>query len=133
MTETPTGARRLKGLLPVGTVVAHKTGSSGTVNGLTAATNDVGIIQLPNGRYLAIAVFVSDSTADEAAREAVIAEVARAAWEFWNGHEGGQARRPERKGHLLPTKFNPRSNLKATPSPVCGERGERLRSVHKAG
>jgi beta-lactamase class A len=28
MTETPTGPRRLKGLLPAGTVVAHKTGTS---------------------------------------------------------------------------------------------------------
>jgi beta-lactamase class A len=84
MTQTPTGLKRIKGLLPAGTVVAHKTGSSGTVNGLTAATNDVGLITLPNGKHLAVAVFVSDSTANDAAREEVIARVARATWDEWS-------------------------------------------------
>lgn len=81
MQESTPGAKRLKGLLPVGTVVAHKTGTSGTQNGITAATNDIGIITLPNGRHLAIAVFVSDSPADEATREGVIAKIARAIWD----------------------------------------------------
>ena len=83
MTETPTSARRIKGQLPAGTVVAHKTGTSGTHRGLTRTTNDIGIITLPDGRHLAVAVFVSDSPADEATREGVIAGIARAAWEFW--------------------------------------------------
>jgi beta-lactamase class A len=78
--STP-GQKRLKGLLPGGTDVAHKTGTSGTQNGITAATNDIGIITLPNGKHLAIAVFVSDSPADEATREGVIAKIAKAAWE----------------------------------------------------
>ena len=81
LTESTPGAKRLKGLLPAGTVVAHKTGTSGTQNGITAATNDIGIITLPNGKHLAIAVFVSDSPADEATREGVIAKIARAVWE----------------------------------------------------
>ena len=85
MTQTPTGSRRIKGLLPVGTVVAHKTGTSGTVKGLTPATNDVGLVTLPNGRHLAVAVFVSDSMANDSAREKVIARVARAAWDYWSG------------------------------------------------
>jgi beta-lactamase class A len=84
MTETPTGLKRLKGLLPASAIVAHKTGTSGTVNGVTAATNDVGIITLPNGRHIAIAVFVSDSKADDATREEVIAKVAQAAWNYWS-------------------------------------------------
>jgi beta-lactamase class A len=84
MTETPTGPRRIKGLLPDGTVVAHKTGTSGTVDGVTAATNDVGIVTLPNGQHLAIAVFVSDSTANDTIREEVIAKVSRAAWDEWS-------------------------------------------------
>lgn len=39
MKETKTGANRLKGQLPQGTVVAHKTGTSGTnkTTGVTAA------------------------------------------------------------------------------------------------
>lgn len=81
MTETPTSAKRIKGLLPAGTIAAHKTGTSGTVNGFTAATNDVGLITLPDGKHLAISVFVSDSTADEATREAVIAKITRAIWD----------------------------------------------------
>jgi beta-lactamase class A len=84
MTETPTGPNRLRGLLPKGAVVAHKTGTSNVnAKGISAATNDIGIITLPNGRHLAIAVFVSDSPADEATREGVIAKIARAAWDAW--------------------------------------------------
>ncbi len=81
LTESTTGPKRLKGLLPAGTVVAHKTGSSGTFQGVTAATNDIGLITLPNGNHLAIAVFVSDSPADEATRESVIARIAKAVWD----------------------------------------------------
>ncbi len=84
MTDTTTGPKRIKGLLPDGTVVAHKTGTSSTVNGVTAATNDIGLVTLPNGRHMAIAVFVSDSRANDAVREEVIAKVAKAAWNEWS-------------------------------------------------
>lgn len=84
MTESPTGLNRIKGLLPQGTVVAHKTGTSSTVDGVTAATNDVGLVTLPNGHHLAIAVFVSDGKADLATREAAIAKISRAAWDEWS-------------------------------------------------
>jgi beta-lactamase class A len=84
LTESPTGPRRIKGLLPTGTTVAHKTGTDGTRRGLTRATNDVGIITLPNGQHLAVVVFVADSRAKEATREGVIAKIARAAWDFWS-------------------------------------------------
>ena len=77
LVESMPGAKRLKGLLPAGTIVAHKTGTSGAQNGVTAATNDIGIITLPNGKHLAIAVFVSDSPADEATREGVIAKISK--------------------------------------------------------
>jgi beta-lactamase class A len=83
MIESTPGAKRLKGLLPAGTIVAHKTGTSGTDKGVTAATNDIGIITLANGHHVAIAVFVSDSPADEATREGVIAKVAKAVWDSW--------------------------------------------------
>lgn len=83
MLQVTRGEKRIKGNLPAGTTVARRTGSSGTHGGLTAATNDVGIITLPDGRHLAIAVFVSDSRADGQTRERVIAEIARAAWDRW--------------------------------------------------
>jgi beta-lactamase class A len=82
MTQSRPGAARIKGLLPPGTVVAHKTGSSGTTNGLTRATNDIGVITLPDGRHLAVAVFVSDAHAATSACEAVIAKLARAAYDW---------------------------------------------------
>ena len=68
----------------MGTIVAHKTGTGGTQNGITGATNDIGIITMPNGKHLAIAVFVSDSPADEKTREAVIAKIAKACWDRWS-------------------------------------------------
>jgi beta-lactamase class A len=82
MTGTITGPHRLKGLLPANTIVAHRTGTSGTSpDGLSTATNDVGIITLPNGHHLIITVFVMDSRADEATREGAIARVARLAYD----------------------------------------------------
>ena len=81
MVGTKTGPHQIKGLLPAGTVVAHKTGSSGTVNGLTRAMNDAGLVTLPDGRHLAVVVFVSDTRMDAAIQEAVIAKIARAAWD----------------------------------------------------
>ncbi|HEV2884751.1 MAG TPA: serine hydrolase, partial [Pyrinomonadaceae bacterium] len=80
MADSRPGAKRLKGLLPAGTIVAHKTGTSGTEKGVTAATNDIGIITLPDGRHLAIAVFVADSPANVETREEVIAKIAKAVW-----------------------------------------------------
>jgi beta-lactamase class A len=84
MTQTDTGIHRIRGLLPPGTVVAHKTGTSGSDNGITNATNDVGIITLPDGRYLCIAVFVCDSPEKEDTREGVIAKIARVLWDRYS-------------------------------------------------
>ena len=85
MTNSRPGQKRIKGLLPPGLQVAHKTGTSATIDGVTSATNDVGIITLANGQHLAIAVFVSDTRANEKVREEVIAQIARAATDCWSG------------------------------------------------
>jgi len=78
--DSPTGPHRIKSGLPEGTIVMHKTGTSGVKNGLAAATNDIGLITLPDGRRLALAVFVTDSKADDAKREAAIGRIAKAAY-----------------------------------------------------
>ena len=79
---TTTGAKRIKGLLPAGVVVAHKTGTTGTANGQNGSTNDVGVITLPQkAGQLALAVFVKGSTRDLPAREMVIARIAKAAFD----------------------------------------------------
>lgn len=84
MRETGTGKARLKGQLPKGTVVAHKTGSSGTnKEGLTAAVNDIGIIFLPNGEPVFISVFVTASREDAATNEKIIADIAKATWDHF--------------------------------------------------
>ena len=83
MTATQTGIRRSRALLPKDAVVADKTGTSGTVNGVAAATNDIAIVTLPNGRHLLIAVFVSDAKADQGVREGVIAKIVRVTWDCW--------------------------------------------------
>jgi beta-lactamase class A len=79
--QVGTGAKRIKGALPPGTPVAHKSGTSRTQDGKTDATNDVGLISLPNGNRIAIAVFVHDSPADERTREETIAKLARAVYD----------------------------------------------------
>lgn len=81
MEGTTTGPRRIKGLLPEGTVVAHKTGSSGTYGAIIPATNDVGVITLPGGRHVAVVVFVTDAKEEESICEDLIARVARAVWD----------------------------------------------------
>ena len=76
MERTTTGERRLRGALPAGTRVADKTGTGET------ATNDVGLITLPEGRgHLAIAVLISNSKLTSEEQEKLIAELARAAYD----------------------------------------------------
>jgi beta-lactamase class A len=84
MQATTTFPTRLKGLLPRGTVVAHKTGSVGPVNGLAAATNDSGVIFLSSGRRIAISVYIKASTRSDDARDSIIARIARAAFDYYS-------------------------------------------------
>jgi beta-lactamase class A len=79
MQREETGANRIRGRLPPGVTVANKTGTYGTV-----VVNDVGIVYLPGGAgHLAIAVFTEDSTTAEGPKERIIADVARAAYDFF--------------------------------------------------
>lgn len=86
MRGTTTGPDRLKGDLPKGTVVAHKTGYSGRnrTTGIIAALNEVGVVSLPNGEVYYISVFVTDSEEGEAGSAKIIAEVSAAAWKYFN-------------------------------------------------
>jgi beta-lactamase class A len=77
-----TGAARLKGFLPPSIPVYHKTGSLGL-----GVANDVGIIDLPDAAgHLVVAVFVKESTSDVAAQERAIAQIARAAYDYFTFH-----------------------------------------------
>ena len=83
MTETTSGPNKIKGLLPKNAQVAHKTGLSDTKDGILAATNDAGIMTLPNGEHVAIVVFVSNTPVDEKTRDGVIAQISKAAWDYF--------------------------------------------------
>ena len=84
MKETETGENRLKGQLPKGTIVAHKTGSSGAnKEGLTTAVNDIGIVFLPNGKYFFISVFVTNSKENADTNEKIIADIAKVTWDYF--------------------------------------------------
>lgn len=91
MAGCATGTARLKGLLPQDYVVAHKTGSGFTTPaGVITAVNDAGIIVLPNGRKMAVSVFVMDSRDSVAACEKAIASMARWLCTEWEGTRGGK-------------------------------------------
>lgn len=87
--ETTTGKNRIRGQLPEETVVAHKTGWSGTnkETGITAAVNNIGIVFLPNGEHFIISVFVSESKEDFDTNEKIIADIAKATYDFYTTTE----------------------------------------------
>lgn len=73
-----TGSNRIKGLLPPGAQVEHKTGT------LAGYTSDVGFLTLPNGRRIAIALFARGGDN----RPAVIATAARAIYDAFGDMQG---------------------------------------------
>jgi beta-lactamase class A len=90
MRRCVTGAERLKGMLPPEASVAHKTGSLGAGSGArgVGTQNDVGIIELPgNAGHLVTVVLVKGE--DQAARgERAIAQIARAAYDYFVTNPG---------------------------------------------
>ena len=76
MAKTVTFPDRLKAGVPSNWICMHKTGSSGSWHGITAATNDVGILRAPNGTYIAIAVFVADTKESPEVRAHLIKTIA---------------------------------------------------------
>lgn len=87
MKGTTTGVNRIKSDLPKGTVFAHKTGTGYTdkTTGNCVSTNDIGIIVMPNGKHLALAVLLSDSKASEPDREAVVARLGKKIYDHFAG------------------------------------------------
>lgn len=76
MRRCRTGDRRIRALLPKGTVVFDKTGTIGR------SANDIGLVELPGGKgTLAVAVLLKGSTKPYAERERAIAKAAKAAYD----------------------------------------------------
>ena len=78
MLRVQTGMGRIKGVLPPGTEVGHKTGTIG------GTTNDVGYIYLPDDSgHVITVILVKDSTRPVEAREATIAHISRAIYDYF--------------------------------------------------
>jgi beta-lactamase class A len=78
MERCRTGDDRLRGELPPGTTVAHKTGTIG------GTVNDVGVITLPGGQgRIVIAVFIKKSDLPVVQRERAIAAIARTIHDYY--------------------------------------------------
>ena len=76
MAGCQTGAKRIRGLLPPDTVVAHKTGTIG------GTINDCGIIELPGGAgHVALSVLSMDTDPDQT--EDTIALIAKTVYDFF--------------------------------------------------
>jgi beta-lactamase class A len=78
MERCHTGDGRLRARLPATTTVADKTGTLG------GSLNDVGVITLPDGKgQIVCAVFIKKSELPFADREKVIADIARAVYDYF--------------------------------------------------
>lgn len=78
LSRTRTFPGRLKAGLQPGWSVAHKTGTGGTVDGITSAANDVGVLTTPDGGRIAVAVFVTGTSEADKDQDALMASLARA-------------------------------------------------------
>lgn len=76
MAASPTGPNRIRGMLPAGTRVEHKTGTVGEM------TNDVGLVTLPDGSRMLIAVYVR-APGGTAPGERAIAQAAKAVYDHF--------------------------------------------------
>ena len=82
MSRCKTGTHRMRAMLPDGAQVAHKTGT------LSNTASDIGIINTPDGRAIAVAIYVTGQ-GSRAARDAKIASIARA---LYDGYQAQPAR-----------------------------------------
>jgi beta-lactamase class A len=89
MSRCLTGKRRIPALLPSGTTVLHKTGS------LNNTSSDVGIIQAPDGRAYAVAIYVTGQ-GTRLNRETRIASIARALYQGYANDNGVYGRTASR-------------------------------------
>jgi beta-lactamase class A len=83
LSDDRTGPSRFLAGIPTTASLAHETGSSAALGGVTDATNDAGIITLPDGRRVILVAFLYASHADEATRDGVLAKVAQTVYDAY--------------------------------------------------
>lgn len=77
MEQTRSGPRRLKGGVPGGWTIAHKTGTGQFFDGTQSGYNDVGVLTAPDGSQYALVALIGQTRASYAARMAMMQEVTR--------------------------------------------------------
>ncbi len=90
MATTRNGPRRLKGGLPEGWSISHKTGTGQDLRNYSVGINDVGVITAPDGHAYAVAVFIPKTVKGVGARLIFMQKVSEALVEHWS-HEKGVA------------------------------------------
>lgn len=83
MQAARTGPRRLKGGLPPGWTIGHKTGTGQDFQGASVGINDVGLLTAPDGRTFAVAVMMRRTRHAVPDRLAFMQAVTRAVAEEW--------------------------------------------------
>jgi len=106
MRRCATGSNRIRGLLPPGAVVEHKTGT------LSGYTGDIGFLTRPDGRRLAVVFFARGGSN----RPAVISTAARAIYDgFGDGLEGLSGDRAVRAGSYRAAGTGPSRHRPSSP------------------
>ena len=84
MVDCSRGITWMKAGLPEGTELAHRTGiSERNENNLRASMNDVGIFKLPNGNHIILSVYLKNITEEREVTEKIIADIAKATWNYY--------------------------------------------------
>lgn len=91
MDEATTGPNRLKGGLPLGWSIGHKTGTGQDRRGYSIGINDVGLLTAPDGRTYAVAVMMRRTFKPVPERLAFMQAVSRAVADSWAAEAGPAA------------------------------------------
>lgn len=90
MHDARTGPRRLKGGLPAGWSIAHKTGTGQDFEGAAVGINDVGLLTAPDGHVYAVAVMMRQTFKPVPQRLEFMQAVTRAVADQWAADVAGR-------------------------------------------
>lgn len=89
MSISRNGRQRLRGGLPAGWTLRHKTGTGQDFRGRSVGNNDVGVLVAPDGRSYAVAVMIGHTRRPVPERLALFQAVSRAVADQWAADTGG--------------------------------------------
>jgi beta-lactamase class A len=87
MAKARTGPRRLRGALPAGWHIAHKTGTGQDWRGASVGINDVALLTAPDGQVYSVAVMIRRTHQATPARLAMMQAVTRAVVDDWEASQ----------------------------------------------